>query len=104
MDLPEDDHGAATLTTHEAIADLENAAGAVNRAQSHLFEAIIRCDLRRAWIDGDCRDLAHWVALRLGISMWKARRWVNCAWKLTELPRIQDAFYNGDLSSTRSSS
>ena len=98
MDLPEDDHGAATLTTHEAIADLENAAGAVNQAQSHLFQTIIRCDLRRTWIEDDCRDVAHWLALRLGISIWKARRWVNCAWKLTELPRIADAFYEGELS------
>ena len=98
MDLPDDDFGASALSIHDVIADLEDAAGTVNRAQSHLFTAIIRCDLRRAWIEDDCRDIVHWVALRLGISLWKARRFVNCAWKLTELPRISEAFYDGELS------
>jgi hypothetical protein len=101
MDLPDEDHGAAKVTVHEVIDDLENAAGAVNRAQRELFRSIIRCDLRRAWIEDDCRDLAHWVALRLGISMWKSRRFINCAWKLEDLPAIADAFEDGDLSTDK---
>jgi uncharacterized protein DUF222/HNH endonuclease len=97
-ELPDDDFSAAELSTHDVVGDLENAAGTVNRAQADLFTKIIRCDLRRTWIEDDCRDIHHWVALRLGISIYKARRWVNCAWKLTELPRIADAFFDGDLS------
>lgn len=97
-ELPDEDLGAARMTVHEAVYDLECAAGAVNRAQRELFRAIVRCDLRRAWIEDDCRDLTHWVALRLGISIWKARRWANCARALEELPVIAEAFEEGQLS------
>jgi hypothetical protein len=87
-----------SMTTWEVLEDLERCADAVNAAQRQLFYAIIRCDLRRAWIEDDCRDIVHFIALRLGISCWKARRWVNCAWRLLDLPAIADAFEAGELS------
>lgn len=86
---------------HAAVYGLESAAAVVNRAQRRLWRWIIACDLHRSWIEDDCRDLSHWVALRLGISMFKARRWINCAWKLEELPRIADAYECGELSTDK---
>jgi hypothetical protein len=85
-------------TTAQVVSELDDACAAVNRAQQQLFDALLRCDLRRVWIDDDCRDIAHWVALRVGISTWKARRWVACAWALQRYPLFRDAFADGRLS------
>jgi hypothetical protein len=86
------------LTTAEVVSDLDSCSAIANRAQRDLFRAIVRCDLRRVWRDDDCRDIAHWVALRLGITNYKARRWVACAWALERYPLIDAAFQDGALS------
>lgn len=83
---------------HEVIYDLQCTAARVNALQRELLERILQCDQARAWIEDDCRDITHWVALQLGISLWKARRWVNCARKLPTLPDIERSFVEGDLS------
>jgi hypothetical protein len=36
--------------------------------------------------------------VRLGISVWKARRWVDCAWALEDYPVLSEAFEDGRLS------
>ena len=83
---------------HEVIYDLHCTAARVNGVQRELLAKILRCDQGRAWIEDDCRDIVHWVALQLGVSLWKARRWVNCARKLPKLPNIEQSFVQGDLS------
>jgi Domain of unknown function (DUF222) len=86
------------LTTVEVVSGLDAIAAASNRVQRELLRAIVRCDVRRVWIDDDCRDIAHWVALRLGITTYKARRWVACAWALDRYPLFDAAFQDGRLS------
>jgi Domain of unknown function (DUF222) len=86
------------LTTAEVVSDLDATSAASNRVQRELLRAIVRCDVRRVWIDDDCRDIAHWVALRLGITTYKARRWVACAWALDRYPSFDAAFVDGRLS------
>ena len=88
----------AGLTTVAVVEDLDTCSAAVNRAQREVFRAIVRCDLRRVWVDDDCRDIAQWVALRLGITTYKARRWVACAWALERYPAFEAAFVDGRLS------
>jgi hypothetical protein len=41
--------------------------------------------------------MAHWLWMRLGISDWKARRWIAAAHALESLPRISEAFASGEL-------
>jgi Domain of unknown function (DUF222) len=43
------------------------------------------------------RDLAHFLAMRYGISEWKARRWIAAAHALEPLPKISEAFASGAL-------
>lgn len=89
---------ADELTTVEVVSGLDAISAASNRVQREVLRAIVRCDLRRVWIDDDCRDIAHWVALRLGITTYKARRWVACAWALDRYPLFEGAFVDGRLS------
>lgn len=53
------------------------------------------CDRARLWQDDDCRDIAQWIALRDGISAWKAQRLVDAVYALERLPAIADALENG---------
>jgi len=58
---------------------------------------IKEADERKVWHDDGAHDLAHWLAMRYGISDWKARRWIAAAHALNELPRISRAFASGEL-------
>jgi len=80
------------------IAELQQAQSQVNHAQRALLRAILRCDLRRTYLQDDCRDTAQWVSLQLGVNGWKARRLVACAAALESLPHTEKAFEEGLLS------
>jgi hypothetical protein len=41
--------------------------------------------------------MAHWVAMRYGISDWKARRWIASAHALEHLPAVAGALASGEL-------
>jgi hypothetical protein len=41
--------------------------------------------------------MAHWLKMRLGISHWKAGRWIAAAHALESLPRISKALSSGEL-------
>jgi hypothetical protein len=86
------------LTTSAVIAELDAHAAQSNRVQRDVFRSIVKCALRRVWIADDCRDMAQWLALRMSITTYKARRWVACAFALEHLPVIEDAFLDGRLS------
>lgn len=42
--------------------------------------------------------MAHWLRMRLGVSEWKARRWMAAAHALEDLPLVSEAFSSGELS------
>lgn len=67
------------------------------RAERDLLRAIAEADRRELWRDTGARDLAHWLAMRHGISEWKARRWIGAAHALEQLPRLSDALASGRL-------
>ena len=62
-----------------------------------LFELIAEADRAEVWRDTGARDLAAWLAIRYGISEWKARRWVVAAHALEGLPALSAAFRTGEL-------
>jgi hypothetical protein len=50
-----------------------------SRLQRELLGLIAEVDRRALWRDSGARDMAHWLAMRQGISQWKARRWIAAA-------------------------
>jgi hypothetical protein len=88
--------GGTTDTPLEA--ELMAAHAAVTASQLHLLEVITACDSNQVWRADGCRDLAQWLAARVGISNWAARRWINASHVLARLPRIRAAFAAGMLS------
>jgi hypothetical protein len=90
--------GGEERTTEEVVAALDATTAAVNQLQRERFRAIVACQLHRVWMQDDCRDFPHWLSLHLGITTYKARRWVACAWALDRLPVVEAAFVSGRLS------
>jgi hypothetical protein len=69
----------------------------MSRAQRALLDAIAELEAREAWVDDGAHDMTHWVALQLGISYWKAERWVSAGRALGTLPATADALERGEL-------
>jgi hypothetical protein len=65
--------------------------------QLRLLSLIAEADRLEVWLGSGARDLAHWVAMRYGVSEWKARRWVESSRRLQDLPRISAAFGTGAI-------
>jgi len=66
-------------------------------AQLGMFRLIAEMDRCDGWRDAGARDLAHWLAMRYGISNWKAQRWIAAAHGLEGLPAIATALRSGEL-------
>jgi Domain of unknown function (DUF222)/HNH endonuclease len=81
----------------EAIARLDRAHATVTSAQRSLLESILQCDRAEVWKPEGFRNLAHWLAARLGTTEWGARRLINAAHTLPHLPRTLEALAAGIL-------
>jgi Domain of unknown function (DUF222) len=81
----------------EALIELIDARHRSIAQLRELFRLIADCDRLEVWRDSGARDLAHWLAMRCGVSEWKARRWITCAHALDTLPLTAAAFASGDL-------
>ena len=68
---------------------LASSAGTA-RALTELEEA-------QAWIEDGAHDMAHWTTMHLGISRWKAERWLSSGRALRTLPAIAGALERGVL-------
>ena len=79
-------------------AELDSAYETVTAGQLRLLDVISRCDRDDMWADDGARDYPQWLACRLGISTWAARRWIGAAHALPRLPRIAAAFSAAALS------
>jgi hypothetical protein len=81
----------------DLVAHVDATHRVISSEQRHLFRLIVECDRQQVWRDAGVRDLAHWLVVRYGISEWKARRWIACAYALESLPRVARAFASGEL-------
>jgi hypothetical protein len=79
------------------IRAIDASHARVGRAQRELLFLIAEVDRRGAWQDSGARDMAHWLAMRYGISGWKARRWIAAAHSLEALPHLAGALDRGEL-------
>jgi hypothetical protein len=85
-------------TSYEIRARIDRAQRAICASQRDLMSSIVEGEHAGIWQADGCRDMAQWVAGRLGLSYWTASRWVNAARALERLPRVSRSFTNGSLS------
>jgi hypothetical protein len=81
----------------ELIEALDAAHRETSRIQREMFDAIAQMDRLEIWRGSGARDMAHWLAMRQGISQWKARRWIVAAHALEHLSDLARAFSTGEL-------
>ncbi len=81
----------------ELVQAVDAAHREASRIQREMFDAIAEMDRREVWRDSGARDMAHWLAMRQGISQWKARRWIAAAHALEHLTDLARAFSTGEL-------
>ena len=82
----------------EALAERADAwHRAISHGQQELFRILAEMDREELWAEWGARDMAHWLWMRYGLSDWKARRWIEAAHALEQLPLISQAFSRGDL-------
>jgi hypothetical protein len=84
-------------TDADVIDGIDSLHARVSAAHRDLLCEIVEASRRELWRDAGARDLAHWLCMRLGISAWKASRWIACAHALEHLPRVSQALASGAL-------
>ena len=84
-------------STRGVIEDIDAVHAEICEAQRRLLGLIVEADRRKVWLGTGARDLAHWLAMRQGISQWKARRWIAAAHALGGLDHVARAFAEGEL-------
>ena len=83
--------------TEDLIHDMDLAHARSCASQRDVFRFIAEADRLESWEDWGARDLAHFLAMRYGISQWKASRWIQAAHALEHLPQLSEAFASGEL-------
>jgi hypothetical protein len=81
----------------ELVEAVDAAHRETSRIQREMFDALVEMDRREVWRGSGARDMAHWLAMRQGISQWKARRWIAAAHALEHLSDLARAFSTGEL-------
>ena len=74
-------------------------AGQISAAEHRLLKLIAEFDNNKGWSGGGTvRSCAHWLNWKCGIAMGAAREKVRVAHCLDNLPLIDSAFANGEIS------
>jgi hypothetical protein len=85
-------------STGSLIQDAAECWRRISGAQRELLAILTELDRRGIWHDAGAHDMAHWVGNAFGLSRYRAARWLDAGRSLQELPRIAEAFEQGDLS------
>jgi hypothetical protein len=85
------------VATQPLFAALDDVNAQIGRMQRQLLQLIAHADRAEVWRESGARDTAHLLAIRYGISEWRARRWVVAAHALEHLPLIAEALASGEL-------
>ena len=84
-------------TADELVDAVDAAHRETSRIQREMLGAIAEMDRLEIWHDSGARDMAQWLAIRQGISQWKARRWIAAGHALEHLTDLARAFSAGEL-------
>jgi hypothetical protein len=96
--VPAQEQIAEFVDPSHLIQAMDSAHAGICSGYVRLFSLIATIDRLKLWASDGAYDTAHWVAMRHGVSWWRADRWVSCARALEHLPRIREAFGAGELS------
>ena len=94
-------YGYFDETAEAVVQQLHAADAAANATDIKRMRAIVRCDLKRIYRRDDSFDMAQWLAVELGVSAWKAARWLRAGYALDELPVMAAAYERGELSTDK---
>ena len=84
-------------TADELVDAVDAAHRETSRIQREMLGAIAEMDRLEIWRGSGARDMAQWLAIRQGISQWKARRWIAAGHALEHLTDLARAFSAGEL-------
>ncbi|HSH22029.1 MAG TPA: DUF222 domain-containing protein [Candidatus Caenarcaniphilales bacterium] len=82
----------------EILEEFRHAAASAGAAECRLLRTIASCDRAELWREDGCRNTMQWVSQRLGVSRWKAARFVHAGRVLHRLPLTSAALERGALS------
>jgi hypothetical protein len=90
------DEGNAS-PTERLLGQIDRAHADLGKAHERFLRLIAEVDRHGVWADDGARDLAQWLWMRYGMSDWKARRFIDAAAALPQLPAISHALSRGQL-------
>jgi hypothetical protein len=80
------------------VAHLDSLNGTACSTQREMLREIAELDTEETWVDTGAKCMTHWLAMRYGISYWKAERWLKASHALEDLPLISEALAGAELS------
>jgi hypothetical protein len=83
--------------TDSVVGELDEVHRRLASDERDLLRLVVEADALRVWKDTGARDMASWLSIRYGISVWKAHRWLHAAHALQTLPALSDALASGRL-------
>jgi Domain of unknown function (DUF222)/HNH endonuclease len=86
-----------TYSDVDLIDAVDESHQQASKIQRELLGFIAEVDRRELWRGSGARDMAHWLAMRQGISQWKARRWIAAGHALEHLTDLARALSSGEL-------
>jgi hypothetical protein len=87
----------AASGTSAVISRVHSLHRAISAAERELLSCLAQLETHAGWLDDGAHDMPHWVSMQLGVSRWKAERWVAAGRALAALPRISQALAEGEL-------
>jgi len=94
-------YGYFDETAERVVQELHDVHAVANAGDIARMRAIVRCDRKRVYRRDDTFDMVHWLSIELGISAWKAARWLRAGYALDELPLMTAAYERGELSTDK---
>ena len=83
--------------TDSVVGELDEVHRRLASDERDLLRLIADADALRVWKDTGAPDMASWLSIRYGITVWKAHRWLHAAHALETLPALADALASGRL-------
>ena len=87
----------ALADTAALLARVHELHRAISTAERELLSRLAELETHEAWLDDGAHDMPHWISIQLGVSRWKAERWVSAGRALRSLPYTASALERGDL-------